>query len=422
MAGKHLTVRTSGRDRPAFAAKRSTVLVKPISARCNLACRYCFYRDRLGDPYAGEPQRLMTSPVLASLIAQHMRQAGPVATFAWQGGEPTLAGLAFFRQAVAFQSRYGRQGQAVANALQTNATLLDREWARLLERYRFLVGVSLDGPRQFHDPWRPTSQGAPSYDDVMRGITLLRTFGVAINVLAVVHAGNCSRPEERLAFFAENRLLHLQFIPAVDWLEDGSLAPPSLHPQAWAEFLCGLFDAWYNDGRAMLSIRLFDNLVSLAAGLPAETCEMLPLCDQYYVVEYNGDVYPCDFFVSAPNRLGNLVSQPLSDILNSDQARRFASAKGDLPAACSGCRWLPICQGGCPRFRRPAPVPGSPEMAPPSPEPLACARASGPISASPKTMYLCGAMQLFLDHAWDRIQRLARNAIPMAGRGVRGGE
>jgi uncharacterized protein len=359
------------------------VLVKPVSARCNLACRYCFYRDRATDPYPAGTARVMPRETLAALIAQHMRLPGPAAVFGWQGGEPTLAGLDFFRQVVNYQQRYGASGQIVANALQTNGVALDADWARFLARYRFLVGVSLDGPAEVHDRWRPAASGAPTYERVMAALAVLKRYRVETNVLAVVHAANWDRPEGTLAFFYEQGLRHLQFVPAVDRLPDGSLAEHSLPPEAYGEFLCRLFDAWYQDGHPEISIRYFDNLVGIAAGQGNEMCELGARCDTYYVVEHNGDVYPCDFFVDEPRRLGNLVRQPITEILGGPRRRAFADARQVIEDECRTCQWLPMCHGGCLRYRY-----------------VSSGSLTGP-------NWMCRATVTFLEHAWGRIQALA---------------
>lgn len=363
-------------DPPAAAAPPATVLVKPVSARCNLRCAYCFYRDRPTDPYAGAATPTMSREVLAALVAQHLRLS-PGATFAWQGGEPTLAGLDFFRAVVAYQARYGARGQIVANALQTNGLALDKDWARLLADYRFLVGLSLDGPQDVHDAWRSGPDGG-SFADVMAALALLRRYRVETNILAVVHRHNAGDIERSYRFLAEAGQRFLQFVPVVDRLPGGGLTEWSLAPGQWGECLCRLFDLWYSGGSPEVSVRLFDNLVAVAAGLPAESCEMLPRCDAYYVVEHNGDVYPCDFFVAPEQRLGNLLRQPLRDVLLGEARERFAAARRRLMLPeCHDCRWLHLCHGGCPRYR----VDGA--------------------------AYLCDDMRRFYDYAWGRIAAVA---------------
>lgn len=329
----------------------------------------------------------MSRETLAALVGQHLRLPGPAAVFGWQGGEPTLAGLDFFRQVVNFQKRYGTSGQVVCNALQTNGMALDADWARFLARYRFLVGVSLDGPPEVHDRWRPTHSGAPTYERVMAGISILRQYRVETNILAVVHAANAHLAETTLAFFHEQGLRHLQFVPAVDRLPDGSLAEHSVAPAAYGDFLCRLFDAWYQDGHPEVSIRLFDNLVGIAAGHPSEMCELAARCDSYYVVEHNGDVYPCDFFVDRPRYLGNLLHEPVTQILKSSRREAFASSRASLSDGCADCTWLPMCHGGCLRYRF-----------------ASTGSLTGP-------NWMCEATIMLLEHAWERICALAA-ALP----------
>lgn len=365
-----------------IASPCNTLLVKPVSARCNLACRYCFYRDRPDDPYSGLGVRLMSRELLSGLVAQHLRHSPDVAAFAWQGGEPALAGLDFYRQAVAYQARYGASGQLVSNSLQTNGLALDDEWGRFLARYRFLVGLSLDGPAEVHDAWRQDAQGRGSHAQAVAGLRLLRRHGVAANVLAVVHRHSTLDPERLLGFFHDEGVSRVQFIPALDRVR-GSLADHAVEPQQYADFLCALFDAWYNGGRPEVSVRLFDNLVARAAGLRPEMCELGGRCDSYVVVEYNGDVYPCDFFVAPEHYLGNIGQQPLSAILAAEGRLRFVFAREQVDEECSECPWLDICAGGCLRYR----VAGE-----------------GVLQGR---NYLCSATRAILEHAWDRLQLMA---------------
>jgi len=366
----------------------SSVLIKPVSATCNLACRYCFYHERPTDPYKAAGRRAMSLEVLASVVAQHMRLAGPVATFGWQGGEPTLAGLDFFKQVVGLQQRFGHGGQIVANALQTNGLALDADWARFLAQYRFLVGISLDGPREVHDAWRVDPVGRGSFDRVMTAMRLLRRYHVETNVLAVVHRHNADRVETIMAFFHDQNVNFLQFVPALDRYPEQGITEYSITSTQYGEFLCRLFDLWYNNGKPEVSIRLFDNLLAVASGRPAEMCELAPRCDSYYVVEYNGDVYPCDFFVTTDNRLGNLMETPTEQILQSPRRTAFATGKEHLPEQCQECTWVGICHGGCLRFRY---------------------ATSGNLKGS---NYLCQAMRTFLEHSWDRLTTLASQVQP----------
>lgn len=330
----------------------------------------------------------MTCEVLASLVAQHLRLSGPAATFAWQGGEPTLAGLDFFRQVVSYQARYGSKGQMVANSLQTNGLVLNQDWARFLSQYHFLVGVSLDGPEEIHNLWRVDPWGRGSFASALAAIMLLRRYSVEINALAVVHHYSVSSPERVLNFFFDMGLRYVQFVPVLDRRPDGSLTEYSLSDDEYGEYLCRLFDVWYNTGHPQMSVRLFDNLIAIAAGQPSQLCEIGGDCDSYYVVEYNGDVYPCDFFVAEPYSLGNLMRQPLLALLTSERRRSFAQSRRQISGECSSCRWWPICRSGCLRYRH---------------------------AADGSTIgknYFCGAMCTFLSHAWERIEQLAAKIRP----------
>ncbi|HID10697.1 MAG TPA: anaerobic sulfatase maturase, partial [Candidatus Latescibacteria bacterium] len=322
------------------------ILVKPTSADCNLSCVYCFYRDRSSDPYAGVPHRIMPEPVLEAFISQYLWlcEAG-TASFCWQGGEPLMAGLEFFRKVVALQIKHGRGGQRVANSVQTNGVLLDERWAEFFREYNFFIGLSIDGPKDIHDLHRRSPAGG-SFRRVMRAAEVLREYGVPFNVLAVVTRRTQGEAERLYKFFLSKGFRHLQFIPCVE--------PDQMYtvtPEGYGEFLCELFDLWYNNGRPQASVRFFDNLLQTYLGLRPDSCSFQKKCGTYVVVEYNGDVYPCDFFVEKRWLLGNLVKTPMGEILESSKFREFSEWKIGPFSECVDCRWSWVCHNGCPRFR-----------------------------------------------------------------------
>jgi len=294
----------------------------------------------------------MTPEVLRAFLHQYMPLAGPNPSFGWQGGEPTLAGLDFFREVVHLQQRFGVSGQVVGNGLQTNGLLIDRDWAQFLAEYNFLVGISLDGPRDMHDHYRRNAAGHGSWQRVMGSIELLRRYGVAFNILAVVNHLTAQKPAEIYSFFREQGFEFMQFIPCVERNPRTSeMAPFSVTPQQWGDFLCELFDVWWNDGEPEASLRTFDNVLAAYMGEAPESCEHNGRCDSYVVVEYNGDVYPCDFFVAKEWQLGNLLETPLAQIVKSSRAEEFSRIKEGPYAACDTCAWDFICHHGCSRFR-----------------------------------------------------------------------
>lgn len=328
-----------------------SLLVKPVSADCNMGCAYCFYQ-RAGDPYLLEGRHIMEDMTLRTMIARYMKTARKGAAFGWQGGEPLLAGLEFFQKVVAYQQRYGLSGQLVSNNLQTNGTLLNDSWARFFRKYNFFVGVSLDGPQALHDHYRAFRNGRDSFNQAIQGIKTLSNHQVEFSILAVVNNLTAARPVEIYNYFVGNGLHRLQFIPCVEIDGDsGKFKDYSVGCEDYGRFLCSLFDAWYNKGEPFVSIRLFENVLALYMGIEPETCDFKDQCGSYVVIEYNGDVYPCDFFVEDKWRLGNIRSQPLAAIVNSERAKQFN--KGKMQAnRCSACDWNHLCHWGCQHYRQ----------------------------------------------------------------------
>jgi len=329
----------------------SSVLVKPVSADCNLDCTYCFYRPKL-DLYPETKWHCMSEEVLESFIAQYMRLAGLQASFGWQGGEPTLAGLAFFEKVVAFQQQYGFPGQLVGNGLQTNGTLLDDDWARFLRRYNFLVGVSLDGPPEFHDHYRTHRGGQPSFDRVMAGIEALKRHRVEFNILVLLNDRNVKHPREVWQFLRDHDFHYLQFIPCVERdPATGQPTPYSITAEEYGEFLCVIFDEWLREDRPPTFVRLFDDVLAQYVQGENPCCIFRERCGDYVVIEHNGDVYACDFFVEPEWRIGNLMETPLAKLVASDHLETFRQRKMRLAPACRACRWQEFCHGGCCKYR-----------------------------------------------------------------------
>ncbi len=328
-----------------------SLLVKPVSADCNLSCRYCFYL-RPTDPYRGTGRHVMDDRTLRAMIASHMESAGRCASFGWQGGEPLLAGIDFFQKAVSYQEQYGSSGQLVSNNLQTNGTLLNDDWAKFFRRYNFFIGVSLDGPEAFHDAYRRFAGGNSSFRQALAGIQVLRKHQVDFSILTVVNDVTARKPRELYDFFLRQGIFRLQFIPCVEVdKKRGEKTDYSVGVKDYGEFLCSLFDVWYNKGNPAASIRLFENVLAIFAGLESEICEFHDRCGTYAVVEHNGDVYPCDFFVEEKWLLGNLVEEPLAEIIRSRKAETFNSAKQLSSSPCGRCPWNALCRCGCQHYR-----------------------------------------------------------------------
>jgi len=327
-----------------------SLLIKPASAVCNLDCAYCFYLDRDADPYKELPARRMSDETLERLIDGFMFYSYPQSVFAWQGGEPTLAGAAFFERAVELQKRSGRGGQAVSNALQTNATLLDERWCRLFREYQFLLGVSLDGPEPLHDKYRYNKQGKSTWRKVMQGVELLQKNNVEFNILCVLSQANVEHPGELYRFFRGLGIQHIQYIPLAEFDGLGMLQPWTITPQQYGRFLCETFDLWWPD-RKKVRIRFFDNIAEALAGMKPGNCTMHQTCDSYAVVEYNGDVFPCDFFVEKTWKLGNVTLDSFAEISRRQQRYNFAVQKTVPHPECQVCEFYSVCKGGCPKLR-----------------------------------------------------------------------
>ncbi|MDQ7780636.1 MAG: anaerobic sulfatase maturase, partial [Planctomycetota bacterium] len=336
------------------------LLVKPVSADCNLRCAYCFYLDHLRF-YPQDARHRMSDAVLERLVSGYMATDQPAYTFIWQGGEPTLLGVEFFRRVTDLQQKHGRPGAVVANRLQTNATLITDELAAHFAEYRFLVGVSLDGPADVHDHYRKTAGGSGSHAQVMNGIDTLRRHNVSFNVLTLVTDANVGRAREVYRWLAGQGLLFHQYIPCVEFDDRGRLRPYSIGGESWGTFLRELFDEWKPGDTRRVSVRLFDSVIHRLVLGTAPDCYMDNDCRQYFVVEYNGDVFPCDFFVTRALKLGNIFTETWVQLRQSPVYAGFGARKSMLARACAECRHVALCNGDCPRFRpRPEESPATP--------------------------------------------------------------
>jgi len=333
-------------------AQARSLLIKPASGDCNLHCSYCFYHDRPTDPYRTESRRhRMSAEVLDALIAQGMALDRRHATFGWQGGEPTLMGLDFFREVVRLQQKHGQSGQSVSNGVQTNGLLIDADWARFFRQYNFLLGVSLDGPATYHDAYRRTVNGKGTQAEVLARLRLLRQYHVEFNVLSVVNRVTAQHPVEIYDYLVNEGFAFLQFIPCVEVdPATGQLTDFSVEPEQFGDFLCAVFDRWYNGGEPQASVRDFEAILAVYMGQEAPLCCYQERCGSYLVVEHNGDVYPCDFFVQDDLYVGNILETPLERLFEHPFVKRFATAKAEPRPECRACAWLPYCQQGCPRF------------------------------------------------------------------------
>ena len=344
------------------------VLTKPIGPICNLDCQYCFYLEKQ-KLYPDEQRWQMPDDVLAEYVRQYIQsQAAPEIHFAWQGGEPTLLGVDFFRKTVALQQQFAG-GKTISNALQTNGTLLDDEWCEFLAANKFLVGLSIDGPRELHDQYRPDKGGKPTYDAVMRGLELLKKHHVEFNTLTVVNRANSQRPLEVYSFLRNIGSRYIQFIPVVErkaatttaglgldfaapFEAESPVTEWSVDATQYGRFLCAIFDEWVRRDVGETFVQLFDVALENWAGVGSSLCVFAEKCGSALAMEHNGDLYSCDHYVYPQFHLGNIMNSSLGEMVQSDAQKKFGSDKLDsLPRYCRECEVRFACNGECPKHR-----------------------------------------------------------------------
>ncbi len=377
-----------------------TLLIKPASADCNLRCEYCFYLEHMGF-YPETRTHRMSAQVLEQLVRSYMRTPQPEYSFGWQGGEPTLMGLEFYKRAVALQQQYGMPGARVGNGMQTNGTLIDDAMAAFFARYNFLVGVSLDGPPEIHDKHRVKAGGGGSHAEVLRGIGKLRAHHAEFNILTLVNEANVRRGAEVYRYLVDQGFLYHQYIPCVEPDSYHNLLPFSISGPEWGEFLCTVFDVWYARDTRRVSIRLFDSILLYLLDGVRNICHFGTNCCQYFVVEHNGDVYPCDFFVEKPLWLGNVMEDSWAALQSSPVYRSFGARKRQWASACDACEFVDLCQGDCLKHRL-------------------CADGGDPRRLS----LLCEGWKMFYSHTLPRFRelaaRVARERAAFSGPGEAG--
>jgi len=338
-------------------AKASTefqVFAKPIGSICNLDCHYCYYLKKK-NLYPENESFRMSDSLLEEYIIQHVAaSSGPVITFSWHGGEPTILGLDYFRKIVALQRKHQPHNQRIVNGIQTNGTLLNEGWCHFLAAEGFTVGLSLDGPQQMHDRYRLTGGQDPTHKEVMRGYKLLRQHRVPCDVLCVVHAENVKHPTEVYRFFKGIEAPYIGLLPLVEPQQDaeGGVSWRTVGAEALGEFLCTIFDEWKSQDIARVKVQIFEEAARTALGQEHALCIFRKTCGDVPVVEHNGDFFSCDHFVDAEHRLGNIRNTSLAGLIDSPAQRAFGQAKwGTLPRHCQACEVLDMCYGGCPKDR-----------------------------------------------------------------------
>lgn len=334
-----------------------TIMIKPASSLCNMRCRYCFYANETSlreVPCYG----LMSIKTLEQVVKKTLDACEFQCTFAFQGGEPTIAGLDFFEQVVAFQEKYNRKRIHISNTIQTNGYNINENWAKFFSNHHFLVGVSLDGPKDIHDYYRKGASGEGTYGKVLATIRLLEKYNVDFNILTVLTGTGSKKIGRIYGFFKKNGWKYQQYIPCLNPLQDlGGTYDFSLSSEEMGDCLCRLFDIWYRDAMSnhMQYNRFFNNLLTMVNGQPPESCNMVGRCSKQYVIEADGSVYPCDFYAIDKYRLGNLNTDTFAELDAQRETIQFIEKTQTVPEACQKCKWYFLCRNGCRRDREEMP-------------------------------------------------------------------
>lgn len=328
------------------------IMAFPAGPICNLACQYCYYLDKT-QYYPHEKQFNMGYQLLEEYTKQYIAgYSGTVITFGWQGGEPALRGIEFYRKAVAFQRQYARKGMQIQNSFQTNGTLLDDEWCEFFAENEFLIGISLDGSQRLHDKYRLDKNRRPTYARVVNALRLLQKHKVEYNVLCAVNDFNQDFPLEVYDSLRELGVGFMQFIPIVVQDGQGRAGAQSVTPEKYGRFLIRVFNRWLTEDYGKVYVQIFEEAVRAWIGMGSGLCVFSQTCGAAPVMEYNGDVYACDHFVFPQYKLGNINETPLYDLVNMPQQRQFGLDKYEtLPQTCLDCPILFVCHGGCPKNR-----------------------------------------------------------------------
>lgn len=341
------------------------VMLKPAGSLCNLRCKYCYYLEK-NALYTEQKNHVISDEMLDKFIREYIEaQTSPDVLFCWHGGETLMRPISFYRRAIELQRKYAR-GRRIDNTIQTNATMLTDEWCEFFRENNFLVGVSIDGPQEFHDEYRRTATGKPTFHKVMQGIRLLNKHNVEWNALAVVNDFNADYPLEFYNFFKEIGCHYIQFTPIVErrierndglslapgMEEGGELVDFSVTPEQWGKFLCTIFDEWVRHDVGTYFIQIFDATLANWAGVQPGLCSLAKECGHAGVIEFNGDVYSCDHFVYPEHLLGNINEKTITEMMYGEKQREFAKLKHELlPQQCRECPVEFACHGECPKNR-----------------------------------------------------------------------
>jgi len=361
------------------------LLIKPASGNCNMRCKYCFYNDEMRlrkDANRG----MMSLETLECIVKNAMDESKVSCTFGFQGGEPLLVGLGFYEKLIEFQERYSRPGLRIANTIQTNGLLINKEWAQFFAKNNFLVGLSVDGHKDIHDMFRQDAAGKETFVRCLKAAQILAANKVEFNILSVVTRRLASHPVKVWNTYKKYNFKHIQLIPCLDALDNLSGNKHSLTADDYGAFLCKLFDLWYDDfvKGEYYSVRTFDNYINMLMGKPPESCTMNGYCQVYALIEADGTVYPCDFYARDNYEIGNVHTSSFADMFSGEAAQRFIRESRAVLPECSTCGIYPICRAGCRRDREPF------------------------VNGMPSLNRFCSAYKKIFSYALPRMQHIAR--------------
>ncbi|MCM8788356.1 MAG: anaerobic sulfatase maturase [Candidatus Omnitrophica bacterium] len=328
--------------------KQFSLLIKPTSSECNSDCLYCFYKNL--PLYRERNLKRMSQETLRTLVEKYLKTEQWQYIFSWQGGEPLLMGFEFYKKVISFQIEFAKQGSVIGNGIQTNAYLVNDSWAEFFSQAKFLVGISIDGPEELHNKFRSVAGGNNAFNMVMNAINLLERHNVKFNTLTVVNSASAGKAKQIYQFLKDIGSDYHQYIPCVEYTTNGKRLPWSIDGKEWGRFLCDLFEAWINDSHRA-SIRLFDSIILVLLGRNPGICQMETSCCQYFVIEHNGDVFPCDFFVRDNTLLGNITRDDWQDFFNSKIYKNFGIKKSLWHPECDRCQFIKLCAGDCQKHR-----------------------------------------------------------------------
>lgn len=333
-------------------AKPLYVMLKPIGAVCNLGCTYCYYLEKK-ELYPNKGNKtIMSDDLLERFVSQYIEaQTMQPILFTWHGGEPLMRDISFYKKVLELQRKYAK-GKQISNTLQTNGTLLNDEWCEFFRENNFLIGISIDGAKPFHDKYRTTKDLRPTFDHVLRGINLLKKHGVEYNIMGVVNDFNMNYPLEFYQFFKDIDSHYIQFSPAVETDSNGNVTQWSVTPEKWGDFLIAIFNEWVRKDVGTYFVQYFDSALANWVGVDPGICIFAKNCGHAGVMEFNGDVYSCDHFVYPQYKLGNIKDKTLIEMMYSTQQSEFGLVKSaSLSSQCKQCKYLFACRGECPKNR-----------------------------------------------------------------------